>query len=218
MRFPTFKTRRVDELQVPLEYDESWLVSGPKDRRQRILGIVRALADDVQAKHIRTQKVRILDIGGKCYANELKDDSIIDYRMIDLHKKMSKTRGGYNVHPEGETYDGRNLPYSENTVDIAIMGFMLHHASQDSIFILEQVRRIAKRYVIVTEDLSEVDYPDQWHERNFNHQVGGMFRSNEEWRRLFRLIGFSLKQSIAIRRSDDLDGDKVFRALYVLET
>lgn len=196
-------------------FDEIWEVKDGEDRRRKVYGRLRELCELVHES--RDRKPQILDLGGSCYHEDFLNDSDADYAMIDLDKKMDKTGGGYNAHPAGNTYNGRDLPYKENEFDIIHIGFVLHHASENTLYLLEQVNRISSSFVVILEDLSEVNYPDAWHRRNFEHQVGGVFRSDDEWRRLFVLLGYSLKEAVAIRREDDA-GPQVFRAMYVLST
>ena len=69
-------------------------------------------------------------------------------------------------------------------------------------------------------------HPLAWHQRNFAHQPRGLFRSDEEWRALFKLHGLSLVRALAIRNAHDLYvrlhkheyGAHVYRILYLLRS
>jgi hypothetical protein len=60
------------------------------------------------------------------------------------------------------------------------------------------------------------DYPMSWHERNWIHHPGGLFRSDVEWRQLFEIFNLKLLESYGVRRLDDPD-DRLYRAIYILD-
>lgn len=157
---------------------------------------------------------KILDVGGKSFYENFKGSNVT-YHMIDLESKLKIGGGGYNAHSEGFLYDGVTLPFEAKSYDIVIMGFMLHHADLHSLGLLEQVGKISKKHILVLEDLGSIEYPISWLDRNHRHQPGGSFRDDKEWRKLFKLFGYSLEKSYIIRRPDDPDS-KVYRAFYHL--
>jgi hypothetical protein len=57
----------------------------------------------------------------------------------------------------------------------------------------------------------------RWHKRNFIHQPGGVFRSDEEWKTLFKLYGLKLREQYIIHRMDDINPKHIYRCLYLLE-
>lgn len=158
----------------------------------------------------------ILDIGGNNFKSYCYDTGK-SYTCIDLERPQKTGQGGYFKDKDGLTYDGRNLPFGENTFDLVIVNFVLHHASNNTLFLLEQIKKISKKYIIIGEDLSELDHDLNWHKRNFIHQPGGMFRSDEEWQILFKLYGLKLQEQYMILRSDDINPKHIYRCLYILE-
>lgn len=159
---------------------------------------------------------KILDIGGNDYKN-LCTKLNYKYIMLDLEKPQNTGLGGYNKDKDGLTYDGRNLPFNKKEFDMVIVNFVFHHASNNTFALLRQIKEIAKKYILVGEDLAELNYEIGWHKRNFEHQPGGIFRSDEEWRELFKIFGYKLKRQYVIRRNDDIDKKKVYRCMYLLE-
>jgi glycosyltransferase involved in cell wall biosynthesis len=155
----------------------------------------------------------ILDIGGNNFIKFCNNKNY-KYTMIDLETPQKTGNGGY--YGGGLTYDGRNLPFDKKSFDIVILSFVLHHAANNTFFLLKQVRQITKKYVIIGEDLSEIDYNIKWHNRNYKHQPGGIYRSNEEWSEIFHLLGFVLVKKYIIKRPEDYD-DKIYRCIYLLE-
>ena len=121
---------------------------------------------------------KILDIGGNDYKDFCFKNNII-YTCIDLKQPQKTGQGGYNKDKDGLTYDGRTLPFQNYEFDLVIVNFVLHHASNNSLFLLEQIKNISNKYILIGEDLSELNYDIKWHYRNYLHQPGGIFRSDE---------------------------------------
>lgn len=188
-------------------WDEEWLLQkGNRFSLQRDF-IESLVAQDSDA---------ILDVGGKDFYDHFSAKGI-RYDMIDVERRLGKGFGGHNPHPKGATYDGRTLPYGRNSYDIVIIGFVLHHAAQNTVGLLEQVREISRKHVVILEDLASPEYPTEWLDRNHRHQPGGVFRDDREWRRLFELTGFRVQRTIRLKRADDPD-ERTYRALYHLTT
>jgi len=159
---------------------------------------------------------KVLDIGGKDYKDFCQKNNI-EYTCIDLLTPQKTGQGGYNKDINGLTYDGRHLPFGPKQFDLVIINFVLHHASNNTLFLLEQIKNISSKYILIGEDLSELDYDIEWHYRNYIHQPGGVFRSDEEWQILFKLFGMKLITQYVIHRSDDINPKHIYRCLYLLE-
>jgi SAM-dependent methyltransferase len=186
-------------------FDSVWTLKN-RNRHALQLGFIQSLC--------LTGNERVLDVGGSDFVEDFRY-SPVHYDMIDVEKPL-KGEGGHNAHPEGFTYDGCTLPFPEGSYDIVHVSFVLHHAAQNTIPLLKQIRSIATSDVIILEDLCSPAYPRKWTQRCAAHQPGGMFRDDSEWRELFDLIGFHLEQAIHIKRADDL-GHLPCRALYHLK-
>ena len=158
----------------------------------------------------------ILDIGGNDYMQFCLNHNI-NYTCIDLQTPQKTGEGGYNKDKKGLTYDGRNLPFNSNEFDLIIVNFVLHHASNNTLFLLDQIKNISKKYILIGEDLSELNYDIKWHYRNYKHQPGGVFRSDEEWQILFKLYSLNLTDQYIIHRTDDINLKHIYRCLYFLE-
>ena len=159
---------------------------------------------------------KILDIGGVEYRS-ICENHKIDYTSINLEQAQTYGTGGYNIDNKTLCYDGRNLPFNENSFELVIVNFVLHHASNNTLFLLQQIQNITSKYVLIGEDLSELNYNIRWHNRNHEHQPGGIFRSDEEWRILFNLYNLKLITQYVIHRTDDINPNHIYRCLYLLE-
>ena len=168
-------------------------------------------------------RVRVLDIGGDNFG-ALAAQHGWEYVTIDLATPQQMGTGGHRETML--TYDGRTLPFAPNSFDIVILSFVLHHAAENTLPLLKQVRAIATGYVLVGEDLASQQHPLAWHRRNFAHHPGGLFRSDAEWRALFGLHGLRLEGAYAIRNAHDLYVElpleeynaHVYRILYLLRS
>lgn len=157
----------------------------------------------------------VLDIGGKDYEGYARANGWL-YHSIDLDVPQGVGTGKHQKDTT-YTYDGKTLPFSAGSYDLILLSFVLHHASENTLTLLKQCKQISRQYVIVGEDVAAQDYPMKWHERNWVHHPGGIFRSDEEWRQLFELLGFKTREIHCIRRADDIDS-RFYRMLYVIKT
>jgi len=136
----------------PSDWHEEWrLGPGQPSRLEQEFQYLSSLA----AEDTRS----ILDLGGASFPEKFSGGSV-KYDMIDLNRKLATGRGGYNAHKEGLTYDGDMLPFEPLTYDIVIVGFVLHHAAQNTLGLLKQVHVIARSDVLILEDLGSPDYPE----------------------------------------------------------
>lgn len=160
---------------------------------------------------------RILDIGGCEYEAYCKHMGY-EYVSLNLEDPQKSGTGGYHVSEKTIKYNGRDLPFSKDTsFDLILLNFVLHHAAENTLPLLKQIGDLSKGYIIIGEDLSELGYEENWHKRNYEHQPGGVYRSDYEWKELFRLYGLSLLAQGIIRRKSDLIKDKIYRCLYLLK-
>ncbi|QDT09621.1 class I SAM-dependent methyltransferase [Planctomycetes bacterium K23_9] len=206
-----------DQNDNPVEEHECFHEDGS---RVVYLPVTNRIAD----RKIRTQAIiseliasdggeRILDIGGNEYQSFCQEQGI-EYTMLNLASPQRTGTGGY--HGGGMTYDGRTLPFpAGETFDLVILNFVLHHAAENALPILRQVKEIAARYVLIGEDLTGIDYAASWHDRNHKHQPGGVFRSDQEWRLLLSMFGLPVLRQYVIRREDDVDPGRVYRCMYL---
>jgi hypothetical protein len=149
---------------------------------------------------VGNKPLRILEIGGNDYSR-LAAAKDWHYETIDVEYTQAGTgghtsMGGHSVQAKTtHTYNGRHLSFSPNSFDIVLISFVLHHAAENTLFLLHQVgnkhpcllmlrtdpflrqvRSIASSFVVIGEDIADQHYPVAWHQRNYDHQPGGIFR------------------------------------------
>lgn len=158
----------------------------------------------------------VLDIGcGMGYALEVLDE---DYDITSF---------GCDVVPSTHRirrfarFDGRNLPFADKSIDVALLIFVLHHA-EDAAELLREAARVASSAVLVVEDTPRTMLDRRWgemHIRNFNRRHGipwsGRIRTETEWKQLFRFSGLPLLASQPLTRLERLP--PVARTAFVLQ-
>lgn len=93
-------------------------------------------------------------------------------------------------------YDGRHLalagrPIPPRAFDAVSLLSVLHHAASATPTLLQQAEVVARRWIVVLEDLGKPLPKSTYSQaslngRNRKHDPTGIFRSEQEWRRLFR--------------------------------
>ncbi|MBL8829925.1 MAG: class I SAM-dependent methyltransferase [Planctomycetaceae bacterium] len=110
--------------------------------------------------HIKSTD-HVLDIGaGDCRVDEL------------LQRKVGCQVTPVDVEDFNTTslpltmFDGTRLPFEDNSFDVSLVIFVLHHA-QDPRAVLAEARRVTRRHVIVFEDVNTTTW-DRWTFRSFH--------------------------------------------------
>ena len=134
--------------------------------------------------------------------------SIIDIGAGCCHVSNILLRNGYHVSPvdiadnswtpdvSPVIYDGRHLPYADDTFDIALLLAVLHHTPNPDLVLLE-AKRVAKN-VIILEDIYRDTvnrYVTYWSDSIGNLEFRGHPHTNKtdrDWRKTFERLGFSL--------------------------
>jgi ubiquinone/menaquinone biosynthesis C-methylase UbiE len=94
-------------------------------------------------------------------------------------------------------YDGARFPAPDNAFDAVLLCYVLHHA-QDAAVVLTEIRRVLRDggLAVIYEDI-----PERWwdkgacwiHNRQWRERTGPCtFRSDSEWRLLFKSMGFQI--------------------------
>lgn len=121
----------------------------------------------------------------------------IDRHGVDIH--IGASRPGIELH----TYDGRTLPFPDESFDVVTICYVLHHLTPDHAHdLMSEIVRVAKRKVLVLED-SMPEWTFAYRMRNKLHRIeadlqyGGesgtyvspqseaMFLTHDEWKQWF---------------------------------
>ena len=94
--------------------------------------------------------------------------------------------------------DGYSLPFLDNSFDVVLMSFVLHH-SNDPIILLKEAKRVSRNKIIIYEDLPECLSARLFckiHNITFNQFFQGRglfkkanFKKQAEWEEIFKNLG-----------------------------
>ena len=141
--------------------------------------------------------IKLLDIGSGdgnltkyiCSQLNIKDFKCYDITPPDQNKmSMSTLLLKHNDNIPIHIFNGINIPEQNNSYDIVSSIFVLHHAGESQIKLLEDMIRISHKYLIILEDLNESQFID----RNKLHDKNGIFRTNREWIQLWEKYNLKL--------------------------
>ena len=84
-----------------------------------------------------------------------------------------------------EIFDGSNLPARNASFDLVMFTSVLHHAAERCVRLLSEAVRVARRHILIIEDLHIPNHSRIAH-RNLLHDPYGIFRTLSEWLQLIR--------------------------------
>ena len=137
---------------------------------------------------------KILDIGsgsGIC-AKRISEKLGVKITLVDVVDKRK-------VELPLTLYDGRKLPFKNNSFDVTLLIFVLHHA-QDLKAVLSEAKRVTKDKIIVYEDIitrNPFDKVDSFlhgfaFNKTWNLENEAIFRSEKEWKEIFNKLGLRI--------------------------
>lgn len=123
-----------------------------------------------------------------------------------------------------QTIDGFNLPFENDSFDICLISYVLHH-TKDPKKLLEEAKRVAKEKIIIFEDLSEGFLSKlrcSFHEFFYNmffqkDRQKFNFKTKKGWEELFRNIGLKVVFSKKISATIFDFLDPAYKILFVLD-
>lgn len=104
-----------------------------------------SIADNVEDFIKFGDKVLDVGAGGGWLAQEIKERKKAEVILLDVFD-FNQT-GLKNV-----IYDGKKIPFADNSFDAAIVIYILHHADNQK-QILEEIKRVVKDKIIIMEDV-----------------------------------------------------------------
>lgn len=147
-----------------------------------------------ECSHFINKKSRILDLGcgsgiaGKNF-KEFFQSEVVGIDIID--QRAAKI--------PFEKYDGKNIPFPDNSFDAVLINFVLHHC-ENPVCVLKEAKRVTRGKIIIYEDLPEgliFRIACKLHGLIFaqffqKNNERGNFKKNEEWKEIFRKLGLDL--------------------------
>jgi SAM-dependent methyltransferase len=120
-------------------------------------------------------------------------------------------------------YAGRRAPFRDQAFDVVLIAFVLHHASDGGLAVLEEARRLTRSRILLLEDsfdtfldrlaIRVVDPVLNWLE-NPRIEVPCRFRPTAEWQEVFHRLGLRLTDLVRIRTTPFI---RTRQVLFVLE-
>lgn len=97
-----------------------------------------------------------------------------------------------------QIFDGFNIPFPDNFFDIVLISYVLHHA-KNPILLLKEANRVAKKKIIIYEDLPEGFFSKIYcflhgvfFDKIFGNPNQTVFKTEREWKRILNDIGLKL--------------------------
>lgn len=127
--------------------------------------------------------------------------------------------------PHFELYDGIKLPFEDQSVDVVMLNFVLHHVPNETKpAVLDEIRRVCRRSLLVYEDT-----PRNFIDRYFNSRHGEEFRRRIKstagfgfydqagWERVFAERGFVVRESKRVGRMSRALSQPFARTFFALD-
>lgn len=98
-------------------------------------------------------------------------------------------------------FDGKNLPFADNSFDYLLFSYVLHHAGPNQEKLLREAKRVAKKRVIVFEDEAVGGFGDLFTSchrfaYDFLYDIKRnnpcVFHHASEWEKIFKKLGFKM--------------------------
>lgn len=205
---------------LPKGFDQSWF-----DFIQLKFKMLNALELRMELNELWRPGRSLIDVGGG-------HGMLAAYLMAryDIHVRVFDVASSYQCKEILSSplkilfFDGQYLPVPSGTADAVSFMSVLHHAANSTESLLREAARVARRWILVLEDTQTPAVA----RRNWRHDPRGIFRTDLEWKRLFRrLPDFDLVREgyvgAPIQRKGfvlGVDGDepRCFSKWYVLES
>jgi hypothetical protein len=130
-------------------------------------------------------------------------ESLLDVGGFGEYRKSARDARCVNIRPHTgcDVYAaGTPLPYRANRFDTVLLETVLHHAAEHTLQLLAEAARVARRHVIVAEDVldrrASIDVVQSYRA----HDPWAVYRSTKEWVALVEGHGLRLRRLVALDR------------------
>jgi SAM-dependent methyltransferase len=163
-----------------------------------------------------------------------KNDKVLDlgtgygFILDGIYKNKTKNIKGIDVinlnktNHEVKVYDGINIPYPDNSFDVVLCLYILHHTNcKNHNKILNEMKRVSKK-IIILEDITDNIF-DKF--LSFFHKIVSLFkyksnsfcfRSSNDWKKIFKNNNLSIINEKSITKKRDMIYP-INRKLFVLK-
>ena len=162
-------------------------------------------------------------------------DSVLDigcgngYTTALLKRKTGMKVSGIDIIDcnnsefEFQRFNGESIPFEDKKFDVSYYAYVLHHIV-NPVELLKETLRVTKRTVIIMEDTpnNRMDwFFASVHNKSFNklynYTYAAVFRTKNEWEKIFLNLGIKKLTSISINRFARGPYYPVSRTLFILE-
>lgn len=185
-------TRRNEVLRLLLELSSRPSYSLKEDRHQKFFDFVNlkmhvldALENRAPLRSLWRPGMRLLDVGCghgflDAYLQARHGVQIKGYDIANSYQCKEMMVSPLKVH----FFDGRTIPEGAASFEAVLFMSVLHHAANNTFSLLQSASQVAKEWIVVLEDLQTANRAIQF--RNRKHDPTGIFRTDEEWKAMFR--------------------------------
>ena len=107
------------------------------------------------------------------------------------------------THPcvQPEIYDGKTIPFSENTFNTTLVAYTLHHTRQPQ-DLLQEIVRVSRNRIVVCEDLLisrkhiPVEVIKDLISNYFCAHITFQYKTESEWEAIFEKLGLPIEDKV----------------------
>jgi len=129
--------------------------------------------------------------------------SLLDVGGFGEYRDTARTSKCINIHTHAgcDVYaPGTPLPYPNGRFHTVLLETVLHHAADHALQLLSEATRVARRHVIVAEDVLDRRASRSVVESYRTHDPWAIYRSTAEWIELGRRSGLALGRIAVLDR------------------
>lgn len=130
-------------------------------------------------------------------------DSLLDVGGFGEYKRTAHRARCINIHAHVgcDVYAaGTPLPYRTSRFHTVLLETVLHHAAEDALQLLGEVVRVARKRVVIAEDVLDRRASRSVVDAYRAHDPWAIYRSTDEWLALARQRGLVLLRIVALDR------------------
>lgn len=129
--------------------------------------------------------------------------SLLDVGGFGEYERSARTTRCINIHAHKncDVYAaGTALPYRSGRFHTVLLETVLHHAAENALQLLKEAARVARKYVIVAEDVLDRRASKSVVDSYRSHDPWAIYRSTGEWIELGRRSRLSLRRIAVLDR------------------
>ena len=133
----------------------------------------------------------------------LDPNSLLDVGGFGEYKRSARTSRCINITPHKgcDIYaSGTPLPYRNGRFHTVLLETVLHHAAENALQLLQESVRVARKYVILAEDVLDRRASKSVVDSYRSHDPWAIYRSTREWVELGRRRDLELKRIAVLDR------------------